>query len=185
MKEYLRRWKLADSLTIQLEIEKSEFVRRFRQMVDDGDPSWFTSSFEAFSGGNNEYKGRVGQQGFKIRRRRRFFDFNRNIAIASGTYTQNNRMLTVQTEVNSFHSIMIPFYIFAVIFYIVFFAIIFAGNVEGGTPLFIAPFIIVHALFMLGVPYFMMRRSTKRMKHELEREFYYLTKDSAGSNPLY
>lgn len=29
---------------------------------------------------------------------------------------------------------------------------------------------------MLGIPYFVMRRSVSRMKHELEREFYYMTK---------
>jgi len=38
------------------------------------------------------------------------------------------------------------------------------------------PFLFIHAAFMFGIPYFMMRRSVKRMKHDLEREFYYMTK---------
>ena len=41
---------------------------------------------------------------------------------------------------------------------------------------FVFPFLVVHAAFMFGVPYFMMRRSTNRMKYQLEREFYYMTK---------
>lgn len=49
-------------------------------------------------------------------------------------------------------------------------------NIEGGMEFFIFPFIIVHAIFMLGFPYLMMRRSVSKMKYELEREFFYMTK---------
>ncbi|MFT4850597.1 MAG: hypothetical protein ACI83B_003156 [Sediminicola sp.] len=51
---------------------------------------------------------------------------------------------------------------------------VFTGN--SGQIGFALPFIIIHAAFMYGAPYLMMRRSTKRMKHELERELFYLTK---------
>lgn len=51
-----------------------------------------------------------------------------------------------------------------------------ADNIEGGDQLFAGPFLFFHAILMFGIPYFIMRRSTQRLKHELEREFYYMTK---------
>jgi hypothetical protein len=51
-----------------------------------------------------------------------------------------------------------------------------ADNINGDEQFFGGPFIFFHALFMFGIPYFMMRNSVQRLKHELEREFYYMTK---------
>jgi preprotein translocase subunit YajC len=51
-----------------------------------------------------------------------------------------------------------------------------ADNIEGNGAQFAIPFIFIHAVFMFGIPYFMMRRSARKMKHDLEREFFYLTK---------
>jgi hypothetical protein len=72
---------------------------------------------------------------------------------------------------------MIPFYVFAIIFYSIFIATFFmADSIRGDAVGFALPFIFVHAAFMFGIPYFIMRRGAKKMKHELEREFYYITK---------
>ncbi|MDX1829044.1 MAG: hypothetical protein R3342_13470, partial [Lutibacter sp.] len=63
------------------------------------------------------------------------------------------------------------------VFYSIFIGAFFmADNIEGNAPGFALPFIFIHATFMFGIPYFFMRRGAKRMKHELEREFYYMTK---------
>lgn len=177
MKEFLKKIKLIEYLTTEIEIQKNEFVLKFSQHVDEGNIGAFSSPFEAFSSSKNEYKGQVRFEGFKIKRRRKFFDSNMNLAVATGTYRQSNEKLIIETEINGFNGIMIPFYLFTFIFYSIFVGIFFnTETFEGNGAGFALPFIFIHAAFMFGVPYFMMRRSTKRMKHELEREFYYITK---------
>ena len=177
MKEFLKKIKLIEHLKTDIEIQKTEFVSKFRQQGDEGSTGIFSDTFDVFSSSKNEYKGQVGYEGFKIKRRRKFFDMNMNLAVASGTYRQNNEKLIIETEINGFSGMMIPFYLFAIVFYSIFIGAFFmADNIEGNGDGFALPFIFIHAAFMFGIPYFMMRRSTKRMKHELEREFYYMTK---------
>jgi hypothetical protein len=177
MKNLLRKLKLIDYLQTELEIQKTDFVNRLRNQVDDGSTSSFFEAFEAFSSSKNEYKGEVSFSGFKIKRRRRFFDMNMNMAVASGTFTQKDNRLIIHTEINSFKGAMIPFYLFLIFIYAFFIiGFIVADEVKGNAPFFVFPFILVHGLLMFSIPYFIMRRSTKRLKYELEREFYYLTK---------
>ncbi len=177
MKEFLKKIKLIEHLTTDIEIQKNEFVSKLKQHVDQGSTGMFSDTFDFFSSSENEYKGQVGYEGFKIKRRRKIFDMNMNLAVASGTYRQNNEKLIIETEINGFNGMMIPFYVFAILFYSIFIGAFFmTDNFEGNGAGFALPFIFIHAAFMFGIPYFIMRRSTKRMKHELEREFYYMTK---------
>ena len=166
--------KLVDFFTTEIEIEKSDFVKRFKENVDAGGTGIMFSSFEIFSSGKNEFKGSVNHDGFKIRRRKKLFDMNMNMAVAEGIYRQKDNLLVIETEINSFHNFFILFYIFGIIFYVGMITTIFLG--EDSMPLFVSPFILFHAVLMFGIPYYAMRRSTQRMKYELEREFFYMTK---------
>lgn len=112
MKRLLERLKLIDYLTTELEIQKNEFVRNFKNYVDEGDIGYFSGAFDVFSSSKNEFKGNVGFEDFKIKRRRRFFDMNMNFAIAEGKYRQKGEKLTIETEINGFSGIMIPFLCF-------------------------------------------------------------------------
>lgn len=184
MEEFLKKLKLIDHLTTEVEIQKMEFVTRFKENVDEGSTGFMSDTFDVFSLSKNEYKGYVGFDSFKIKRRRRFFDMNMSLAVAKGRYSQKDNILIIDTEVNGFSGMMIPFYFFAIIFYTIFIAVfLFADNIEGNGAGFAFPFIVIHAALMFGIPYFMMRRSTSRMKYELEREFYYMAKTKAPYNP--
>lgn len=177
MKEFLIKIKLIEYLTTEVEIQKSEFITTFKRHVDEGSTGLLSDTFDIFSSSKNEYKGHVGFDGFKIKRRKRLFDMTMNLAAASGSYKQKNEKLIIETEINGFSKMMIPFYLFAIVFYSLFIGMFFmVDNIDGNTVGFALPFFFIHAAFMFGIPYFMMRRSTKRMKHELEREFYYMTK---------
>ena len=186
MKEFLKKIKLIEYLTTELEIQKNEFVTNFKEHVDEGSTGFLSETFDMFSSSKNEYKGHVGFENFKIKRRRRFFDMNMNLAVAKGTYRQKENILVIETEINGFSGMMIPFYIFALIFYSIFIVTFsFADNIEGNGAGFVLPFIIVHATFMFGIPYYMMRRSATRMKHKLEREFFYMTKNKTSYSGSY
>jgi hypothetical protein len=177
MKAFLEKLKLIDHLTTELEIQKDTFVSKLKASVDEGDTGLFFNTFEAFSSSKNEYKGHVGSDGFKIRRRRRLFDMNINLAVAQGTYKQTDNHLIIETEINSYGSMIIPIYAILLVFYAIFIISFFtADNVEGIMSGFALLFILMHAAFMFGIPYFMMRRSVSKLKYQLEREFHYLTK---------
>ena len=177
MKDYLRKLKLLDHLTTDVEIQKNEFVSQLRKHVDEGGMGIFSDFFDVFSSSKNEFKRQVDYNGFKIKRRRWMFDFNNNLAVATGTYRQDGEKLIIETEINGFTGMMVPFCILLTVAYLVFFSVfLFTGvRYQEGIE-FAFPFLFIHAAFMYGIPYFLMRRSTKRLKHELEREFYYMTK---------
>ncbi|MBS1572732.1 MAG: hypothetical protein JST62_10085 [Bacteroidetes bacterium] len=174
MKNILIRLKLIDTMTTTLPTSKVEFVNRLNEITDEGSTGMLSDSFDVFSSSKNEFKGQVNIDSFKIKRRRRFFDTNMNFAVANGTFIENNGQLTVETEINGFNNFFILFYVALILFYsIAFFGPSF-NSVNGDY--FAIPFLLLHGTFMFALPYFMMRRSVKRLKYELEREFFYLTK---------
>jgi len=174
MKTFLTRLKVIDHFTLEIEIERSVFVKRLKQSVDTGDTG-VIFSFEAFASSKNEYRGSVGEHEFEIRRRRKLFDRSGALAIAKGILRLRDSNLIIETEVNSFHKIFIPFYIFMLLFYMIFFIVsLTVGTVGGLFPLLAFPVLLIHAAFMLGLPYMFMRRSTQKMKYDLEREFYFI-----------
>ncbi|MEM9887910.1 MAG: hypothetical protein AAF849_18590 [Bacteroidota bacterium] len=180
MKNILRKLKLTDSFVVELKIQQQEFVSMLKENVDEGSVGIFSDTFDVFSSSKNEFKGHINWEGFKIKRKRRFFDTNINLAVASGSYKQQYDKLIIKTEINSLNVLMTLFYVFLLLFYPLFiFLILVTDNITGNTPAFVLPFLLVHAASMLGIPYIMMRKSVKRMKYELEREFYYMVRDKS------
>src|SRR5690606_11113648 len=102
MKKFLKRLRLIDHLETELKIRKDDFADLFRAHVDEGSTNHFSGVFEVFSSSSNQYKGTVGYEGFKIRRRRRLFDTNMNLAVATGSFFQKGETLVITTEINGF-----------------------------------------------------------------------------------
>ena len=174
MKDFLRRIKLIDSMTTTLPISKIQFVNRLHEITDVGSTAMMLDTFEAFSSSKKEFKGQINFDNFKIRKRKRFFETNKYIAVATGTFDEKGGQLTVETEINGFSDFYIVFYAFLIIIYSIL-IIAFSTGLAGGGFSFL-PFIIIHGTLMFCLPYFMMKRSVRNLKYELEREFFYLTK---------
>jgi hypothetical protein len=85
MKEFLRKIKLIDSLTINLNISREEFVQQLLSITDEGSTSLFSNPFEAFSSRKKEFKGQVHFDHFQLRRKKKLFKAHSNMALASGT----------------------------------------------------------------------------------------------------
>jgi hypothetical protein len=181
MENFLRKIKLIDSFSTTLNTTKSEFTSTLRNHVDEADiDAMFSGAFEAFTSSKNRYKGSVNHNGFKIRRRRRFFDKSMGNPIASGELRDQGESLIINTQIKGWNNQMFFFYGFLCLFYLIFivgsFASIFSQDSE--FPIFVPFFIIVHAAFMFGIPYFMMRRSVRRLKEDIEREFHFILSKS-------
>lgn len=168
---------MIDHLTTELEISRNDFVNKLKEHVDDGGVGFLSDMFDVFSSGKNEFKGKVEYEGFKIKRKKRFFDMNMNLAIAEGKFIQRDQLLIIETEINGFHKMFVPFYIFGIFLYpIILTSFLMTDNLEPNALLLTIPFLFLHAAFMFGIPYFVMRNSARKMKYELEREFFYMTK---------
>ncbi len=176
MKEFLKKLKLIQYLTFEIDIQRSDFVKKLRNIVDEEEISILSDPFEAFSRSKNEYKGQVGDHKFKIKRRKKFFDMNMNFAVAEGTYQQQDENLLFEIEINGFIKMMIAFYVIVTLFYILFIGAFFTVDVDEDFSVIMLPFIILHGAMMFGMPYYLMRRSASKMRHEIEREFFFIAK---------
>ena len=174
MKRYLQKIGLVVSFTTETELSRSEFVERLSMIVDTRNTGFLNKYLELFSGGRKEFKGTVNVKGFRIRKKKKLLDTSLNTAFAQGSYREHNNKLEITTEINGFSGVMIPYYVVLVLIYSLLLTGIFRNN--NGLDFPIALFFIVHSVFMIAGPYFMMQRSVKRMLYELEREFVYLEK---------
>jgi hypothetical protein len=169
--------KLIDYLTINLPISKAKFIERLLLITDQGDTGYFSGLSDLFSSSKNEFKGEIKSDGFKLRRRTRLFDTSVNTAVANGKFIEKEDQLAIKTEIKSFNNFYIIYYVFLILFYSIFIVAFSFSDSESSLRLIIIPFILLHGAFMSLIPYFMMRRSVKKLKYELEREFFYLTKE--------
>ena len=172
MNNFLRKINLIEDVQFELQTSKTDFIRKFKQNVENSDLGFnFFEGFEAFSSNKQEYKGYINDRKFEIQKRRKLFEPNQTFAIARGTFNEMNDKLNFKIEINAFRKIMFLFLGFILVFYGGFLSFFIFGDAE--TPFFILPFLLVHSLFMIGIPYFLMRRSVKKMQYDLERDFHY------------
>jgi hypothetical protein len=174
MKELLKKLKLIDHLSTELPISKYLFVERLSAIVDKKDTGLFSDMFDTLSSSKNHYKGTVGNDDFKIKRRKRFFDTTMNLAIAKGDLLENNGHVRIETEINGFSNLMILIFVFIALTYTI--TLILISQSDDNFNVFPLIFILIHGSLMLCIPYFVMKRNVQNLKYDLEREFFYLTK---------
>lgn len=174
MNAFLTKLKLQDTLEVSLDISKEKFLNRLHVIVDERDPGFFGDFLDAFSSNKKEYKGSISTSGFKIKRKRKIFEKN-IVAVATGRVSEMDDTLFLKININGFQKFLLLFYILFPLIYTALLTGFIRTGFSENEPLFI-PFILLHATLMLGIPYIIMRRSTKRLKHDLECELFLLTK---------
>jgi len=171
MNDFLRKIHLVKDISIQLPVSKIDFIQKFRNHVDESDLGFVP--FEALQSSRNEYKGNISNNYFELKKRRKLFDTNYSFAKVSGTFKEDNNQLNISAEINGFRKRMLVFLGIALLFYSIFlFSSIFLSE-NNAITFFILPFLLFHMSLMLGIPYFIVRRSVKRMIYDLERELHY------------
>ena len=113
MNEFLRKIGLLDSFQIELSMNKSDFAKVLNANLDEPGPDFF----EAFSGDNKAYKGAVKNDGFKMRRKRKY-DLKTTSPSISGTLQQAGNKLIIDVVLNGFSGWMIPPYIIMIVVYL-------------------------------------------------------------------
>ena len=175
MNNLLQKLYLADCITIQLQTTKEQFANELSAITDRGGTGLFSDPFESFVFSKYEFRGYVSEEGFEIRRRRKLFDTNSNNAtVATGSFTEENGVLSVITEVNGFPVFYLILYILiAIIYFLILLALVTS---DSDAKIFVASFLIIQAVLIYGISYFILRRGVARFTYELEREFFYLSK---------
>ncbi|TCI85907.1 hypothetical protein [Tenacibaculum sp. M341] len=174
MKEFLQKIGLIKRTYIELKTEKNEFVKKLRNSVDESNLGWTSSFLEPFFSSENDYKGTVDNNGFRLRKRLKMAQQANGMPIAKGKFRQKDDLLLIELEINGFKKAFYFIYPFLLLIY-VFFIIGFSFVNDFWV---IIPFIVLHASFMIFLPYFFMRKGVKNMKKELEKEFVYIVNKS-------
>lgn len=177
MDKFLEKYKLIGYHTMEIEIDKMEFVKRLRKVVDAGDTGAISNPFEAFTSSENDYIGRVEPEGFELRRRRKMFEPNINRAYVTGKFTQERDRLIITSKIYGFSKSLKVFFFVILGFYLFFTVMILVlSSTDADLPAYLALFLVPHAVIMFCVPFFLARYAVRRMKKELEREFHYLAR---------
>jgi hypothetical protein len=167
MKEFFRKIGLVEQIKIELPVQRAEFISELKVHVDE--PR--TELFEVFSNSRNDYKGKVEGDTFDIKKRRRLFDSRLSFARAIGRITAREDGIVIEVELIGYSVLIIPFFVF--LFAIYGFAII-SVLFRGVEFLWTIPLIVIHAAFMIGIPYVVMRKSITRIHHNIERDFFFM-----------
>lgn len=180
MEKLLHKLKLKDNFTITVQIMKSDFINKLRRNMDEGSTSTTFAFTEAFSSSKHNYIGSVSGNEFVLRKRLRFFDANKGGAIAKGKMRQEEENLIIDIEVNGFKKSIIFFFAAITFFYVFFIGMTgfmtFMDTKDSNLPFFVIPFILLHAVMMYCIPIYVIRRSVKNIKNDLEKDFFYFTK---------
>lgn len=169
MKNYLKELGIADSLTLELDVQQSDFAQILNEHVDKG-PVTHLSFSEAFKSSKNKYVGQVYRDGFRIRKRHEFGSYRNSGAVATGRFSQYNDKLTIETEISPFHELAIVG--LCIVLFMLFMFASFGLLISFATGNFwIFPLILIFLFGMfIFLPFWMMKLQTRQMKYDLEKD---------------
>jgi hypothetical protein len=176
MEEFLKKIKLLNEFTVNLNIDKNIFASAFKNQVEEKDiDSFLSSAFEVFSSNKKRYKGFVNFNEFKIREKQSFGNRKFGNIKAIGRFSQKGERLEILTKINGWTNFMFIYFGFTLVFYCVFLGLFFSGFTSINNEFyFILPFIFIHAIFMFGLPIYQIRKGVSKLKDDLEREFHFV-----------
>lgn len=123
MSDFLKKIKLMDNLKVELNISKLEFVKALRNHIEISDLGIFS---DIFSSTKKEFKGKVDNKGFILKRKRRFLDSKRNsTAKALGSFKEIENKLIINSEIKGINNKMRFFIVSVIMFYSVFISVFF------------------------------------------------------------
>ena len=170
MKNLLKRIGLSISLITELPTTHNTFINRLDQVVEKP-PSGFLNTC---SNNKKEYVGTIGYDSFNFKRKQFGNQQNQMQASVIGKVYQKGDKLVIESEITGYSKFLIFFLGVLIFFYTVF--ISYASGIQTGLPVFVIPFIFLHGILMVHSFYRMLKRAVAKLKYDLEREFFYLTR---------
>ena len=178
MTDFIKRIGLYDQFQITLPVSKSDFVKTLALNLDK--PGW--RFLDLFPSSKNLYKGKVENDSFEIKRKQKWFNSSGRYLKVLGKVTPHNEQLNINIEIKALTFAFIPLAIVLLVFYAGAFSVTLIGNIPITTKLMVAGFIIVHAIFMLAIPYITLRKAIRNTRYELERDLYFMMRDKVHAH---
>lgn len=165
---WVSRLKFEHQFSIPLDMEKMEFL----SLIDDNiDEDRGLQLFESISPRLKPYKGFINPNGFKVRRRRRAFESNSEMARITGTVKSDLRQTVLNVHIG-FDELKLKVILGFILFtYVAVLALLLTTNVNDGISLL--PLLMVgHGLLIFGILFFVLRYqirlSTRKFRQFLE-----------------
>lgn len=158
---FLEGKKLSDRFTMAFNIEKIDFIKQFDKTTTK---SLFPIISNTFSRKPYYYAGRIINDEFSIK------SLNGQGRARGRIYKKEDKLI-IETTANGFSFGYIPYYSIVLFVYLIFFTF----TIASGSYILLL-FILVHAGFLLISPYFILKKHSQATEYDLEREFYYMTK---------
>lgn len=183
MNDFLKKINFIRPSNLELNLDKSTFYEAFSKLVDDEEISIFTEPFEVFSFSKKKYIGQVRYGHFKIKKRKRFFDFNPFKPVATGIFSQKGDSLRVDFETNAFKGVFAWMSIIPLLF-LMFLSFAIIGDFDHpAIESEILIMLIANLIFIASIWIALGRYNSKKFKQELEHQFYQLN-NKPNQGPL-
>ncbi len=138
-------------------IPSTQWMPLLRDRVDEEKGLEF---FESFNSKLSDFKGQVGSNHFKLKRRRKLVDFNTRLALIEGQVTTDRHQSTVAIHI-SLESTTLKFAFGAMVALYGLFFILFLTQDFGVENSFFISLIPLHGLLMFAIMYFILRYEVK------------------------
>lgn len=174
MSGFWENLKLYQSHTIEINIEREEFVKRLKQNVSPKRGPFLFQFFDVLSPEIKTYEGVVKEESFEIRKPFNYFLINSPTALITGKLKQKEETLVIDLEVSGVINmfllpmILFPFFCLAVIIGS------FSGNLR--TDSIMGVFSLLFTLPIIVIPYLIMKQMTQLTIYDVERELFYIAK---------
>lgn len=172
METFFRQIKLIQDFHITLPVKEEDFVDQFHDRVQESSLRMLSDPFEQYSTKGPDYKGWIRQGKFEMKLRRKMFSFNLGLSRARGKYYEEGQELKVEGEINGASKWLIPIFAGAIGIYLIAILLILSSGESVNDAAWLFPLLLLHAAFMMGVPYFLIRMEVGRIKRDLEGEFF-------------
>ncbi len=164
----IKRLKLEDQFSLKVDMDKAAFLKLLKDHIDeDTGPQLF----ESINPRLKPYKGAITLNGFKLKRRRRAFESNNDMARITGTLKSDLRHTEVITHIGYPELTIKAISGLMLLVYTVVLAVVLTVDL-GETPTWMPFLIIGHFFLIFGILFFVLRyqirTSTKKIKQFLD-----------------
>lgn len=161
----IQRLKLEDHFSIKMEMDKASFLRLLKDNIDEDTGPQF---FESINPKLKPYKGFTSLNGFKIKRRRRAFESNNDMARITGTLKSDLRQTELITHIGYPELTLKAIAGLMLLVYTVVAAVVLTVDL-GESPSWMPLLIIGHFFLIFGILFFVLRYQIKTSTKKVRR----------------
>lgn len=163
----IQRFKLEDQFSIMMDMDKAAFLQLLKENIDEDTGPQF---FESINPKLKPYKGFISLNGFKIKRRRRAFESNNDMARITGTLKSDFRHTELITHIGYPEMTLKLIFGLILVVYLVVLTVVFSVDI-GESPSWVPWLIVGHFFLIFGILLFVLRyqirTSTKKVRRFL------------------